>query len=151
METRIESLPDYRIAYVRQVGPYGAGNVRAMEELKSWAEVRGMLVDSAILFGIPQDDPRLTEPDRCRYDACIVIPEQYESGDAIHTGRFLGGQYAVITVKHTAEDVQKAWSEIIPAIISSGYQVDNKPIIERYTGGLLKQHLCEICVPVTKL
>ncbi|MGR5985384.1 hypothetical protein ACUC2M_13355 [Bacillus cytotoxicus] len=36
MNSKIENLPKYRIAYVRQVGPYGFGNVQTMEKLKNW-------------------------------------------------------------------------------------------------------------------
>lgn len=31
MNLKVEILPKYRIAYVRQVGPYGPGNIQAME------------------------------------------------------------------------------------------------------------------------
>lgn len=54
MEMVIENLPSYRIAYVRQVGPYGPANVQAMNTLKQWADKNQLLHESAILFGIPR-------------------------------------------------------------------------------------------------
>ncbi len=77
MEFHIENLPTSRIAYVRQVGPYGPANNHAMETLKTWARSKGLLTRSTILFGIPQDNPKTTLPSQCRYDACIVISEDY--------------------------------------------------------------------------
>lgn len=149
MEMVIENLPSYRIAYVRQVGPYGPANAQAMNTLKQWADKNQLLHESAILFGIPQDDPTTTPPEKCRYDACIVIAEfERLEDDSIEFGELSGGDYLICKVKHTAEAIQQAWNVIIPHLQTSGYQMDNKLIIERYRWELLNQHYCEICVPV---
>ncbi len=34
MEYNVETLPNYRIAYFRQIGPYGPANLEVMEKLK---------------------------------------------------------------------------------------------------------------------
>ncbi|MEK4368930.1 GyrI-like domain-containing protein [Paenibacillus sp. FSL H7-0940] len=149
MEMVIENLPSYRIAYVRQVGPYGPANAQAMNTLKQWADKKQLLHESAILFGIPQDDPASTPPQNCRYDACIVITESERLEDEfVEIGELSGGDYLICKVKHTAEAIQQAWNVIIPHLQTSGYRMDNKPVIERYRWELLNQHYCEICVPV---
>lgn len=38
MKFKIETLPNYRIAYMRRVGPYGPANIEVMERLKKWAK-----------------------------------------------------------------------------------------------------------------
>jgi DNA gyrase inhibitor len=58
---------------VRQVGPYCPGSIQAMEKLKKWAKEKNLLTESAIMLGIPQDNPEMTLPESCLYDACIVI------------------------------------------------------------------------------
>jgi DNA gyrase inhibitor GyrI len=151
MNYNIESLPKARIAYVRQVGPYGPGNIQAMEKLKQWAGEKQLLTESAVLYGIPQDHPDTTPPEHCRYDACIVIADGYPVDSLISESEFAGGEYAVCRIRHTAEEVQKAWAEIMPAIQTAGYRIDNKPVIERYTGEMILNHMCEICVPVQPL
>lgn len=151
MEMTIETLPRYRIAYVRQVGPYGPANIQAMEKLKRWAGSKNLLTESAILFGIPQDNPETTPPEKCRYDACVVISHDDELDDAICESVMSGGKYAVFKVNHTAEDIQKAWAACFPALQRSGYQMDSKPVIERYVGDMINNHLCEICIPVKPL
>lgn len=154
MELKVQCIPNYRIAFVRQIGAYGAANIHAMTALKQWAKEAQLLTEAAILFGIPQDNPQLVLPESCRYDACVVVDEAFVMDEtiinegSIHIGEFIGGQYAVCTIKHTAEEVQKAWSELFPALQAKGYTVDNKPIIERYDYNMLNQHLCEICVPI---
>lgn len=151
MNSKVETLPKYRIAYVRQVGPYGPANKQVMEKLKQWATKKNLLTESAIIFGIPQDHPETTLPENCRYDACIVISNDYRMDDLICEGELAGGKYVICEVKHTAEAIQKAWAEISLVLQNSGYQIDNKPILERYTMDMINNHSCEICVPVKPL
>ncbi|WP_028551958.1 AraC family transcriptional regulator [Paenibacillus sp. UNC451MF] len=151
MNIKIETLPNYRIAYVRQVGPYGSGNIQAMDKLKKWAKEKNLLTESAVILGIPQDNPEKTAPESCRYDACIVISNDYQIDNSICDSTLSGGNYVICKVKHTSEDIQKAWVEIFPALQNSGYQIDNKPIYERYTNDMIYNDYCEICVPVKPL
>ncbi|MGO4729466.1 AraC family transcriptional regulator [Paenibacillus sp. 2KB_22] len=149
MEMVIENLPSCRLAYVRQVGPYGPANAQAMNTLKQWADRNQLLHESATLLGIPQDDPTTTPPEECRYDACIIITESERlEDDIVEIGELSGGDYLICKVRHTAEDIQQAWRVIIPHLQTSGYRMDSKPVIERYRWELLHQHWCEICVPV---
>ncbi|MCK8487735.1 GyrI-like domain-containing protein [Paenibacillus sp. MBLB2552] len=153
MEFKVETLPRYQIAYARRVGPYGPVNVQTMEEIKTWAEKSHLLNHSAILFGIPQDNPNTTPPENCRYDACIVISadEVQRVASPISMGELPGGDYMVFTIKHTTQDVQLAWAELLPTLHTRGYQIEDKPIMERYTGEMLRSEYCEICVPITSL
>ncbi|RFB12657.1 DNA gyrase inhibitor [Bacillus sp. HNG] len=147
MKFKVETFPDYRIAYIRRIGPYGPANFEVMEKLKKWAKEKNLL-ESAILFAIPQDNPELTLPDNCRFDACIVIPSDYQVEDSVFEGDLSGGKYLIYEVKHTAEDIQKAYSDIFLSLQSNGYEMDNKPIMEKYIGDMISNPYCEICVPV---
>ncbi|WP_341866258.1 AraC family transcriptional regulator [Paenibacillus barcinonensis] len=155
-EMYVEHLASATIAYVRQVGPYGPSNGEAMEKLKQWASRNHLLDEQATLLGIPQDDPSSTRPQHCRYDACIVLDQDFkfehfekEHGPAVHIGTLAGGQYLIFTVPHTAEGIQNAWNDMISHVHARGFQLDLKPIIERYRPHLLAQHLCELCIPIT--
>lgn len=148
MNINIETLPNYRIAYVRQVGPYGPANIQAMEKLKKWAKEKNLLTESTILLGIPQDNPETTLPENCRYDACIVISNDFKIDDSICESELSGGKYVICELKHTAEEIQKAWTEIFPYLKNNGYQIDNKAIFERYIGDMIFNDYCEICIPI---
>lgn len=147
MQYKVETLPNYRIAYVRRVGPYGPANVDVMEKLKKWAKERNLL-ESAILFAIPRDNPETTPPENCRFDACIVISKDDQMDGSIYEGELSGGTYLIYKVRHTAEDIQKAYADIFSSLQSTGYQIDHKPIMEKYTGDMMSNPYCEICVPV---
>ncbi|WP_368659328.1 GyrI-like domain-containing protein [Metabacillus halosaccharovorans] len=147
MKCKTETIPNYRVAYVRRVGPYGPENIKVIEKLKRWAREKDLL-KSAILFGIPQDNPETTQPETCRFDACIVISENYEIDETMSENEITGGKYLVYEVNHTAVDIQKAYKNIFLAIQNNEFEMDNKPIIERYTGDLITNPYCDICVPV---
>jgi len=150
MILKIETMPAYEIAYIRQVGPYGASNKQVMEEIKNFARTNTLLIDESIILGIAQDNPAMTKPEDCRYDACLVIPRDYcIHDDHVNLGEISGGRYAVFTIVHTAEAVQMAWCNIFPELQKQGYQLnDTKPIIERYAAEMVQNHTCEICVQI---
>ncbi|SOC15566.1 DNA gyrase inhibitor GyrI [Ureibacillus xyleni] len=147
MQFKIETFPTYRIAYMRRVGEYGPANMEVMENLKKWAKENNVL-ESATLFGIPQDNPVTTNPNNCRFDACIVIPNDFQLDDSVHEGELSGGKYLVFEVRHTAEAIQNAYAEIVPSLQSNGFQMRSNPIMEKYTGDLISNPYCEICVPI---
>ncbi|MGP4039221.1 AraC family transcriptional regulator [Gracilibacillus sp. D59] len=147
MKFKIETLPNYRIAYLRQVGPYGPTNIKVMEKLKKWAKEKNLL-KSATLFAIPQDNPDTATPDKCRFDACIVISKDYQLDESMSESELSGGKYLIYEVKHTAEDIQQAYTDIFPLLLNNGYQMDNKPILEKYTDDMISNPYCEICIPV---
>lgn len=150
MDIIIERMPAYRIAYIRQIGPYGIKNVQTMEELKKWAKLNHLFNDESIILGIALDNPENTRPENCRYDTCIVVSNDYSVTDNnVREGNIVGGKYAVFKINHTAEEVQKAWIDIFPELLRQGYQFDEaRQIIERYKVQMVNNHHCEICVPV---
>lgn len=146
---KIETIPSYRIAYIRRIDPYGNGNVQTMERLKKWAASHDLLRDHSVILGIAHDDPATAKAESCRYDTCIVIADDYRvpSGD-VKPGNIQGGRYAVFQISHTAEAVQTAWANIFPEI-NKNYQWDEtRPVLERYTAEMVANHYCEICVPI---
>jgi DNA gyrase inhibitor GyrI len=150
MNSKIEKVPPYKTAYMRKIGAYGSGNVELMEQLKSWAQNNNLLSEGAIILGIAQDNPNTTNAELCRYDVCLVISNNYRIvHDEIKQGHITGGKYIVFTVTHTAEAVQQAWASIFPELIKQDYILDDtRPIIERYQTHMIKNHVCEICVPI---
>jgi|LGOV01.1.fsa_nt_gb DNA gyrase inhibitor GyrI len=150
MNTEIEKVPFYRIAYIRQVGSYGENNIKVMEKLKKWARSNELLNEQSIILGIAHDNPKIVEPKNCRYDTGLVISNDYcISDDYISDGNIMGGKYVVFKIKHTADAVQKAWLALFSELSKKGYQLDEaRPILERYKNEMVKYHFCEICVPI---
>ncbi|KAB8138057.1 DNA gyrase inhibitor [Gracilibacillus oryzae] len=148
MEMKIETIPTSRIAYIRKVGPYGSANKQTMENLKKWAAERNLL-STATIFGMAQDNPETTPPEECRYDACIVLTDKEPVDHQVSEGVLNGGTYLVCKVEHTTKAVQQAWADIIPFAAKNNYQIEQKPILERYTAEMIRNEFCELCVPVS--
>jgi AraC family transcriptional regulator len=79
MNVTVTTLPPHRVAYMRHVGPYGALGIPGLwERFTRWMDTRGLLGADSIKLGIGHDDPEVTAPEKCRYDACVVIPESFQ-------------------------------------------------------------------------
>lgn len=165
MEMRTETIPPFKFAYIRHIGPYGSGNVQTMQKLKTWAITNGLLHGNSIILGIAHDNPETTSPENCRYDTCLVISDNDCTGNEaagneaagneatgnedVGWGYIAGGRYSVFKISHTAEAVQQAWIEIFPETARHGYQFDEtRTVLERYAVEMVNSHYCEICVPV---
>jgi DNA gyrase inhibitor GyrI len=151
---KTEHIVPCSMAYIRQTGPYGPDNRKTMEHLKHWARSRNLMNSHSVILGIAQDDPHITPPEKCRYDACILLPGDYSfkgsSPDQdVHHGSISGGKYGVFAIEHTAEAMKQAWGEVFQQLFAENYVPDPlRPVLERYKAELLEQHLCEICVPI---
>ncbi|WP_052401087.1 GyrI-like domain-containing protein [Oceanobacillus jeddahense] len=142
---KIEQISDLPIVYMRRTGAYGEENQQLMAAFKHWMTYNNtsqdnLLTDSAIILGIIHDDPALVSPEACRYDTALVLSEQQEIDDAcVQKGMLQGGNYAVFTIDHTAEAMNRAWQDIFTELTEACYQLDEaRPIIERYTKSMLE-------------
>lgn len=145
-----EHIPPCRLACIRRTGAYGRANRETMERLKLWAESEGLLNGDSVILGIARDNPEQTKPEDCRYDACLVVSEEYApDAEAVQPGEIPGGLYAVFLVEHTAKALERVWKEIFPELSKRGLEPDgSRPVLERYRQKLVDRHLCEICVPL---
>ncbi|WP_433259670.1 AraC family transcriptional regulator (plasmid) [Streptosporangium sp. CA-135522] len=151
----MEEIPESRIAYLRRTGPYGETNGIQMEELKSWATANSLLRTDSAVLGIARDDPARTPSRDCRYDTCLVLPDDAEvrhpevRHPEVRETHLAGGRHAVLTTAHTPEGLAHAWASLFDDLTAQGLTFDaTRPVLERYRPRLLAQHLCEICVPV---
>ena len=151
MQMKLEILSACTIAYIRNVGPYGESNIQAMEQIKAWARENRLFDETAVILGIAYDDQSVVASADCRYDACLILPEDYQfTGDVkVSVKKLVGGKYAVFPVAHTAEALMQAWAGIFPMLLQSGHRMDEtRPIMERYAASMVQNHECEICVPI---
>ncbi|MCB1826600.1 MAG: AraC family transcriptional regulator [Candidatus Competibacteraceae bacterium] len=145
------------VAYFRHLGPYGEPIARFWQETYvPWA-VMNKLGDDHARYGIAHDDPSITAPEKCRYDACAeVAPDFVAMGGALKT-TIPGGKYALLKFKGTVEQAEESWTALLRNWLpSSGLQLDNRPCFEYYPKGAACDgeagvFECEICIPVVSL
>lgn len=149
-------LPATPIAYFRHVGLYGQPVARFwMERVAPWMEQNRLL--GRVRYGIAHDDPTITEPAKCRYDACVVAePKEVLSGQPLRT-TLPGGRYACTRFEGTVDEVDAAWQRLLSGWLpTSGLQLDARPMLEHYpvdakfdpATGVFD---CNLCIPVKPL
>ena len=156
MKVTIIERPPVHVAYLRHVGQYGSGIGRFwMETVAPWMSTNNLIGRER--FGIALDDPTVTAPAKCRYDACVQSDaKEMLSGDP---GRKMipGGKYAALAFEGTGAGIGAAWDALLRDWLpKSGLQLDSRPFFEHYpvdgrydpkTGSFT----CNICVPVAPL
>ena len=158
MSIQVRELPPYHVAYMRYVGPYGPHGIPELWiKFQKWMEVRGLATDTAIKVGVGHDDPGITAAEKCRYDACVVVPRDFPSDKWVNVVDLPGGKAAVAEFRGSAHEIEGAWARVFSAWLpGSGYQPDDRPCVEIYRGpagvdGKPRAFRCELCLPVRPL
>lgn len=153
MKVNIIQRDPVSVAYLRYTGPYGAGVGQFWEKtFLPWLKENELCKKST--YGIGHDDPSITSPDQCRYDACVeVATEQPLSGNPQRT-TIPGGQYAVVEFKGNPDTIGDAWTDFFKNWLpSSGLQLDHRPCFEYYPSDMefdttTDEFTCQLCIPV---
>ena len=142
MNVEVKTLPTYHVAYIRNLSGYSKGVFnselnQAFQRVCGWAVARDLFGPNTLVIGIPYDNPDITPNDRCRYDACVTVPEAVKEGTGeVGIGDISGGKYAVGRISISSSETHKIgafvdgmYGEWLP---SSGYIVDDRPALEIY-------------------
>jgi len=156
VKVRIIDREPVPVAYLRHTGPYGPElGVFWKQTVAPWMATNNLIGRDR--FGISLDDPHITKPSQCRYDACVASAEgEVLSGDA-QRKVIPGGKYAALAFEGTGAGIGAAWNALLRDWLpKSGLQLDARPFFEHYpangrydarTGAFS----CDICVPVAPL
>lgn len=150
MNYLIENLPERKIVFMRNVGPYGNnGNFEMMKEFKRWIKENGYSenVERFGVYGIAQDNPEAVAPEKCRYDVMLAIQDEIKD-DKVLSGVFKGGKYAVFSIEHTKEGVTEFLNSLGITLQNEKLEMKNEPMIERYKEEEGKDKICEMLIPI---
>jgi len=128
---RIEPL---RVAAIRHVGPYD--RIGALfEGLMAWAGRHRMLGSATRVLGLCYDDPEMTPPEQCRYDACLALdPDQsVPLQDGVSEILIQGGEYAVAVHRGKHCDLPQTYALVCGQWCPRfGREIRDVPCIENY-------------------
>ena len=151
----IERTPR-KVAYLRRTGPYGDGVADFWQnDVYPWMVAHGLL--GRARYGISHDDPSVTAPEQCRYDACAELPANFQATRDTLTATIPGGRYAVLRFAGRADQVADDWDRLLRDWLpGSGLQLDSRPMFEYYPEDSTYDaetgvFTCEICIPVAPL
>ena len=154
----VRELAPQHVAYMRYVGPYGAQGIPELwTRLRRWMETRGLEVASTVRLGVAYDDAGVTEPAKCSYDACVVVPPGFAADRWVNLMDVPGGRYAVTAFHGTAHQIEGVWHDVFADWLpGSGYQPDDRACFETYrgappSGSKTGAFRCDLCLPVRPL
>jgi AraC family transcriptional regulator len=151
-------LPAQHVAYMRYVGPYGARGIPELwTRLRRWMATRDLDLADTIRLGVSYDDAGITEPAKCSYDACVVVPPGFSADRWVNLMDVPGGKFALAPFRGTANEIEGAWERVFSAWLpASGFQPDDRACVEIYRGAPLEDgkagiFRCDLALPVRPL
>jgi len=162
LAVRIKNVPDaQRLAVMRYIGPTSKMATIWLKMI-DWAKRRGLLNKETVFLGLHNDYWDTFAEDKYRYDAAIVVPDDFDFDDEVNTVLLPGGPVAMTEFRGSVADADRAWSRFADQWLpASGYQFRMNLAYDRYpvdvvTAGRVKQVLMSIqgysatlCLPVT--
>jgi AraC family transcriptional regulator len=148
----VKELPEYHLAYVRRVGPYVKETCAPQfEALMQWAAPRHYVGPDRV-FAIYWDNPEVTPPEKCRFDAGIIVPEGTTPEGEVYLETISGGPYALCHFECQPAAIQTAWEDAFAWLCDSGYACDDSPCYEVYHNDAAThpqgQWIFDICIPL---
>src|SRR5258708_10289616 len=144
------------IAYLRHHGPYGKPiSLVWQNTVYPWMVANDLL--ACPRYGISHDDPEVTDPEKCRYDAGVDVPNDFVPSVGSVKTTIPGCKSAVLKFKGTVAEIGASWSALLRDWLpSSGLQLDARPAFEYYPRGSSYDPKtgvfdCEICIPIAPL
>lgn len=148
--------PAVTVAYLRHTGPYGQAIAEFWrDQFVPWLHAQALLPYAK--YGIGHDNPQLTDPAQCRYDACVALPPGYAPSADMLTMTIPGGLYAMYDFRGGVPEIAQAWTALFAEWLpASGWGVDARPCFEFYPEDAFfdpatGEFSCQICLAVRPL
>jgi AraC family transcriptional regulator len=134
IKPRIKVLESKKVVYVQTIGKYGDENIgKAWEKITTFVKKNRLFSWKFEGIGISYDDPRITEEEKCRYEACITVNREIKPEGETGFKIIEGGKYAIFRFKGPYNNFTKAYEYIYTAWLpQSGYELRNVPGFEIY-------------------
>ena len=133
-EPKIVEMSDRQVIYINIIGEYGNENYN-----KTWTKLWLFVKENKLFsrgiesIGLSYDDPKVTESDKCRYDACLTISKAVNATGEIGVKNIDGGKYAVFTFKGSYDKLGEVYDLIFGTwLVNSEYELRDVPVMEKY-------------------
>lgn len=158
LRVRIEPRPDYRVAYIRHVGPYGDINNTISDTfsaLQRWAARRGILRSDTSYIGLCTDNSSITPARHCTYDACLVLEDDIPEDDIVSIQTIPACICAVLYVECKPVQLNRYWTWLTSVWLpNGGTNLSFQPAYERFEGvgekNVASDFGVELCMPLER-
>jgi AraC family transcriptional regulator len=156
MYIEIKNMPAMRIAGILFFGGYGEQIGTAFSKLSVWAGKHHYFSPSTRFLGIAYDNPDVTPADKCRYKACMTVPEGAIGDNHIEIETIPQLTCAVLHYSGSQEGISAAYQKIYKDYLpENGLVPADYPCYEIHLNDPGKdperRYIFDICLPVEKL
>ncbi len=155
-DVKIQDMPDWRVAYVRTIGPYTKERIiPAFQQLLKWAAPRGLINPEAKILSV-WNNPSAVPEDKLIHDACITVPDAVRADRWVDIQVLPKGKYAVHHCDIDVDRMEEAWlGFVLTWLTTSNYQPDDRPLYQIYYNVLenisTNRRTLDLCMPVKPL
>jgi AraC family transcriptional regulator len=157
METEVivKEMPELQVIYCRHTGAFNQIG-QAYGKLMQFAGPRGLLNSpNAKTLTVYHDDPSVTELDKMRQSACLIVNSDVKVEGEIGKMTVPAGKYAVGHFEIVEAQFEQAWNTMCLWLTESGYEPGEGYNYELYyndhTQHPERKFILDICIPLKRL
>ncbi|MEO1496788.1 MAG: helix-turn-helix domain-containing protein [Planctomycetota bacterium] len=109
---RVERTPARRVAAMRHIGP-AESCVEVWPRMVEWAKACGLLDKDSVLLGIHNDYWDANSEDKYRYDAAIVVDDDFSADNHVTTFVLPDGPVAMTEFDGSFHEADLAWRRFV--------------------------------------
>lgn len=131
---KIQNIEDKKCLYYRMQGAYQTLDYTGAWK-KLWEQVKEQKLFTKGIqhFGLPYDDPKVTDEDKIRYDACLIINKDAKPIGDIGVKTLKGGKFAVFLYQGSYKYFADIYNYIFNEwLLNTDYELRDESVRERY-------------------
>lgn len=126
----IKEMPKMDLAYITNIGHLELGNTYA--KLVKWAGPKGLLKEDSKMLTIYHDSFKITDPDKVRMSACLILNEKTEVDGEIGLKTLEKGKCIVGHFEIGIQEFEKSWTGLFIWMNEKGYKKADRNPFEIY-------------------
>lgn len=134
MKSKFVHLESFKVVYIECNQGYKPEIIApAWNKLLVFMKEKKLFGWNTRCIGISLDDPQITDPDRCRYQACFSVKKEIKPESEVGCKIIEGGRYVIFRHKGPYENFSQTYDYIYgPWLVESGCQLRDTPGFELY-------------------
>ncbi|MCP4325726.1 MAG: AraC family transcriptional regulator [Alteromonadales bacterium] len=134
MNVEIKKIKPIQVVSARATGNYAVAGAQAWTTLMEIVEKNKIDYHKTQAIGISYDDPKVTDEEKLRFDACLEIDFDISSFSELQKQTIAGGKYAVFLHIGSYDKLQNAYSYIFGEwLAKSSEELRDEPTFEVYS------------------
>lgn len=133
LSPKTKILKPKKVIYASAIGDYNTNAAKAWNTVSEFAKKKNLFGFKTEFIGISHDDPKITEAEKLRYDACITVSKDVNPEGEIGVQEVEGGTFAIFTHLGPYEKLINSYDYIFGKWLpESGKELRNVCGFEKY-------------------